>query len=284
MRFSLFVLMAILVVAARPALSAPATTGQLARAAVDMNRQKAELQRLRARVAVEIGRLEKRDQELARDVKRCVSGCTAAKRAKAAVAAKVAAKQAEVKRYDREIAALDKRLGAIEKRVGALEGANEAFAGEVEEIWGSLGREIARTNQLFRNGPYVSMLAGGWYHGPRGMAGVGFGHSLPVNEYRWRADSELLLGLAGGDNAFGATFTERIRPNSRFWLGFNGRVTVEATRDLAYVKSFALGAGPSIGLALGHAVLTADVYVGFNRDAFAMDKDAGVALQAAYRF
>ena len=284
MRFSSFILMAILVVAASPAQAAPATTGQLARAAVDMNRQQEELRKLRARVAVELGRLEKRDQELARDVKRCTSGCGAAKRAQATVRAKIAVKKQEVAKYDREIAALDKRLTALEKRVGVLEGADEAMAGEIEELWGSLGHETRRIDRLFHGGPYVSILAGGWYHGPRGMAGVGFGHSLPVNEYRWRADSELLLGLAGGDNAFGATFTERIRPNSRFWIGVNGRVTVEATRDLEFVKSFSIGIGPSLGLVLGHIVLTVDGYVGLNRDAHALGKDAGIALQAAYRF
>lgn len=283
MRFSLFVLMAILVVAARPAQAAPATTGQLARAAVDMNRQKAELERLRARVAVELGRLEKRDDELGRDMKRCTGSCTATKRAHATVGAKIAEKRQKVADYDRQIAALDQRLTNVEKRVGALEGADEAMAGEIEEVWGSLDREIGRINQLFHGGPYFSLLAGGWYHGPRGMAGLGFGHSLPVNEYRWRADSELLLGLAGG-NAFGVTFTERIRPNSRFWLGVNGRATVEATRDLGFVKSFSFGIGPSLGLVLGHVVVTADGYVGLNRDAFSLDKDAGIALQAAYRF
>src|SRR3989338_5450274 len=152
---SMFVLMAILVVAARPALSAPATTGQLARAAVDMNRQKAQLEKLRAKVAVELNRLQKRDQELARDVQKCTRGCTSVKRAKAAVAAKVAAKQQKVSDYDRQIAGLDRRLSNVEKRVGALEGADEAIAGEVEEIWGSLGRETARVNRLF-NSPAIA--------------------------------------------------------------------------------------------------------------------------------
>ncbi|MDP3685343.1 MAG: hypothetical protein Q8R32_00760 [bacterium] len=282
MRSALF-LMAILVVAESPAQAAPATTGQLARAAVDMNRQKAELEKLRARVAVEIGRLAKRDAELGRDVKRCTS-CTATKRARVAVQKRIAAKQAEVKNYDREIEALDQRLANVEKRVGALEGADEAIEGEIEELWGALGRDTARVNQLFHSGPYFSILAGGWYHGPRGLAGVGFGHSMPVNEYRWRADTELLLGLVGGDNAFGVTFTERVRPNSRFWLGVNGRVTVEATRNLAYVKSWSLGIGPSLGFALGHAVFTVDGYVGLDRDANDLSGDAGIALQAAYRF
>jgi len=286
-RNSFFAILTAVLVAAicvETAEAAPATTRHLAAVAVDINKLEGQVRRLRAkqrRMKRALGRCRSRYPvgHPHRGV-RCAPVRVELQKLDRRVAAnegRIAALEAQQRRIKRRLAKVEGRVDATEarqeeseRRISRNEGRNDAQDERLDGV-----EEAAETNardidDLFGTSPYFKFLGGFWTPDGCLMGGLGFGFSLPANQRRWRAATEVLFGGAfgggGEDGMLGFTLVERLHANSGLSFGGHARFGVNARTGLKEATNWFLGAGPSFVFSRERLEVSADLYIALDKN------------------